>query len=252
MRGSERRWAIGLSVTLHVVLLVVLLFWYLPSDSGDTPSAASLQTSDSSSAPAAESADAVPAETPRPADETVDVPPQQIQDSLESQIQQAQRLPDDVKLSELEKNLRRLDSMTDSESVAQTSATIAGSLGLDTAQYAEKETPTEGAFDVASAQIADVVRSQDDQGSWQFESIMVDAEGRTLKVPMGADEGERLYQTFETMKQFPMAKGIYQSVVMPMIQKMLEAESSDRAADENRVIEPQGSVEPTLTEPTSS
>lgn len=69
---------------------------------------------------------------------------------------------------------------------------------------------------------------------------------------MGADEGERLHRTFETMKQFPMAKGIYQSVVMPMIQKMLEAETSDRAADENRVIEPQESVEPTRTESTSS
>ena len=61
---------------------------------------------------------------------------------------------------------------------------------------------------------------------------MVDAEGRKMTVPMSRSEGESVYQTFETMNQFPMAKGIYQSVVMPMLQKMMEAESLAEKAEQ--------------------
>ena len=39
-------------------------------------------------------------------------------------------------------------------------------------------------------------------------------------------EGEAIYETFQQMKKFPVAAGIYRSVVMPMIQKTLEATSS--------------------------
>ena len=54
---------------------------------------------------------------------------------------------------------------------------------------------------------------------------MVDDSGREMEVPMTEAEGEGMYQTFQQMKKFPVAAGIYRKVVMPMIQKTLEATS---------------------------
>ena len=45
-----------------------------------------------------------------------------------------------------------------------------------------------------------------------------------MTVPMSAAEGETVYNTFQQMKKYPFAEGIYRGVVMPLIQKMLEAE----------------------------
>ena len=242
-RLARKRLAPGVSLALHAVLLVVLLFWYLPRRQ-PPPSSAGLSASTSASQPAATPSQSQ-AKSPPPADPgpAGDVPKEQIEASLESQIKQAERLPDEKKLSELEKNLQRLNSIADPESVQQTSATIAESLGLDSDQYAPKPTPAEGEFDVQSAQISDVRRSQSDDGTWQYDSVMVDAEGRTMRVPMTAAEGASLYDTFEMMKHYPMAKGVYQSVVMPMIQKMLGDETQSRQARQNAVIRPQ-SIEP--------
>jgi hypothetical protein len=139
-----------------------------------------------------------------------------------------EKLPDERKLTELEKNLRRLESVASKQSVEQVSSTIAQSLGLDADQYAGNEATVDGEFDTNSAQMSDVVRTKDDAGTWQYETVMVDAAGREMRVPLGSDDGEKLYDTFELMKRYPMARGVYQSVVMPMMQKMLESDSADR------------------------
>ncbi len=47
-----------------------------------------------------------------------------------------------------------------------------------------------------------------------------------MKVPMTAAEGETVYNTFAQMKKFPLAQGIYRSVVMPLIQKMLSGQDA--------------------------
>ena len=43
---------------------------------------------------------------------------------------------------------------------------------------------------------------------------------------MSNEEGETVYQTFQTMKRFPMAQGLYRSVVMPLMQKMLDSKDA--------------------------
>ena len=99
---SRYRPAIIVSVIVHIMLAIVLLFWYLPkrnqADSTTKPAAAA--------APANQRGES---QTPPPPQPVTDVPGEQIEKSLESQIEQVKQLPDDRKLSELEKNLRRLD-----------------------------------------------------------------------------------------------------------------------------------------------
>ena len=225
---SPRRRAILISVAFHIVLAAALLFYYLPSPTTSVGSPAPLaSTSDRSSEQAAPSTDRPP--PPAPIDA---VDEQQIRQSVESQIEQFESIPEERKLSELEKNLQRLEAVSDRESVNEVAATIAGSLGIDAGQYSAKTVPADGAFDHESAQLQDVTRKADKDGSWRYESTMVDSQGRTMTVPMNAAEAETVYATFQQMKKYPLAEGIYRGVVMPLLQKMMEA---DRAARQTAI-----------------
>ncbi len=142
---------------------------------------------------------------------------------MDAQIEQAGQLDNQEKLNELDKQLKRLESIGNPESAQAAASSVAGALGLNTGQYADKPVVFEGSFDSDSAQILDVYRTRNEQGHWHYETEMVDADGRRMRIEVSAAEGETLYETFEAMKRFPMAKGIYQSVVMPMLQKILES-----------------------------
>lgn len=109
---------------------------------------------------------------------------------------------------------------------------------MDATEYASKAPPISGSFDTDTSQLQEVIRTQDESGRWQYESVLVDAEGRTMTVPMSAAEGETVYNTFESMKQFPMAEGIYRGVVMPLLQRMVKArELAVKAASEAERIQ---------------
>jgi hypothetical protein len=217
-RGSWRRRAVFVSVLFHLALLATLFFWVLPPYSA-TP-LAQHDTSAPQTLPSPSSDSPPPRSVPAAPD--VHVPPEQIEASIESQIKQVQNLSDEAKLSELEKNLRRLESISTEASVQEVTATIAESLGLQPG-VEPSENDVSGSFDHDTAQLHDVARRRSDSGSWQYECVLVDAQGRTQSVPMTEAEGEPIYQAFEKMKQYPMAAGIYRQVVMPMIQNLIEA-----------------------------
>lgn len=216
-RRPRYRRAIILSVIAHIGLAIVLLMWYLPNRKGGAGQK-------QASAPVAD--DGGPSSKPPPPQPAGDVPAEQIEKSLESQIEQAKKLPDEQKLSELEKNLKRLNRIADEQSVKAASGKIASVIGLDTDQYQPKASPAAGPFDANSAQLQDVTRSRGPTGAWRYKSVLVDDQGRTMTVPMAAADGETVYNTFQQMNKFPLAKGIYRSVVMPLIQKMLNAEDT--------------------------
>ena len=222
---SRYRPAIIISIVVHVVGAVVLLFWYLPNGSEQrSPPVAESATHDVSKGENA----VRPAPQPAPAAE---IPAEQIEASIDSQLRQIENLPNERKLSELEKNLKRLESVAEPASVNEVTTKIADSLGLDAETYQPKTSVAQGPFDPSTAQIQDVTRVKDDQGHWKYESVLVDAEGRTETVPMSVAEGETTYETFQQLKNFPMAEGIYRSVVMPMLQKMITtAETVEKAA----------------------
>ena len=111
-------------------------------------------------------------------------------------------------------------------------ASIADTLGLESGPT-PSDAPPSGDLDPETAQIHDVQRKRNDSGQWEYMSILVDARGRTQEVPLSPQEGETVYATFEQMKRFPMADGIYRQVVMPLIQKTIAAtEMAERAAVE--------------------
>ncbi len=227
--SPRRRLAIIVSILFHIALLTALFFWYFPR-----PSTQVTQNSRGTGNSVAPRPAAAPQTRIAPPATAPQVPPEQIEASIQSQIEQVKRLSDDAKLTELEKNLRRLESISTEASVQEVTTTIANSLGLEPGpEPSDQLSP--GPFDHDTGQLHDVLRDRSDSGSWEYEFVMVDAAGRTQTVPMTAAEGEPVYEAFDKMKQYPMAAGIYRQLVMPMIQKMIEAskvtqQAADRAA----------------------
>ncbi len=217
-RQTWRRRAIIISIVFHIGLAIVLFAWYLPQrEEASHPNEFAI-ASGAASEPARTSP---PPDLPKPAP-APDVPADQLEASIESQIEQFEKLPDERKLSELEKNLQRLEAISNEESVAEVTSSIANTLGLEAgAEPAEQE--PEGAFDHQTAQLHDVQRVEGDDGKVRYQSVLVDAEGRTQSVDMSAAEGESAYEAFQQMKRYPFAAEIYRNVVMPLIQKSIEA-----------------------------
>ncbi len=205
-RPSRLQIAFVLSVVFHLLLLLGFYFWYVPSRNESDLSDASTEPNNATMVPVR------------------DVIAEHIEKSIEVQIEESESKTNEEKLSGLDKNLERLHRISDDATVDQVSAKIAATMGIDREQYAEKPERPDGEFDVSSAQIESVKRTQDEKGNWNYEAVLVDQEGRKSVTPMNRDEGQTLYDAFEKIKQYPMAEGIYRQLVMPLIQKMLEAE----------------------------
>jgi predicted RecA/RadA family phage recombinase len=236
-KPSRLKRALIVSVLAHGVFLLVLVLWYLPKRSADQARTAAAAASKLEMQKDSRPAPQPPPElvAPKAAD---DVPAEQIKKSVDSQLEASKKLPPEVKLSELEKNLSRLKSIASEKSVQQVTEKIGSSLGLDTQAYQPKDSVPEGRFDLDTAQLSDVTRQAGKNGQWKYEATLVDASGRTSKVQMAAAEGATMYEVFAKMKKYPMAAGIYRSVVMPMLQKMIEAEKvAKKAAREARRID---------------
>lgn len=225
-RRSQRiRRAIVVSVVAHVIGVISLLYWYTP--------AANPQLTKDSPSTTDPSSDREPRNPPPPAvtpnaPRGDDVPKSEIQKSLEAQIEAVKQIPDDQKLDQLEKNIKRLESVSNPKAVNDIAAKITSSLGLDSEQYSAKkpEDVLPGKIDLSKAQLADVTRTRNPDGGWDYVSTLVDDSGREMQVPVTEAEGEAMYEAFQQMKKFPMAAGLYRKVVMPMLQKMVEAQSS--------------------------
>jgi hypothetical protein len=244
-RTGYRR-AITISVLFHLLLLAVLWRMYMPVTRTASQSATTAASSQSERLEERERVDgseesrvAARAIEPREATPKSDpiVPAAQIDASIQSQIDAVQRLSDERKLSELEKNLARLESISTPQSVQRVTSTIAGTLGLQPGPT-PREQPPAGDLDFDTAQLHDVTRVRGEQGQWEYASILVDSQGRTQTVPLTVAEGETAYQTFEQLKRYPMADGIYRQLVMPMIQQMIAAsELAEKAAQVSRELQ---------------
>ena len=216
-RSGSRRRAIIVSIIFHVVLIACLLCWYVPQN---PPSSVGQRKKNAATTGHRKAPSEVLSRLPATSGESV--PADQIKASLDSALQQTEKLSEERMLSELEKKLRRLQSISSAESVQDTTHKIANTLGLSPGPVPSAK-PVKGTFDTKTAQIHEVTRIRAENGDWLYESVLVDAAGRTQKIPLPKSEGEITYSTFQQLKQFPMADGIYRQLVMPMLQNMLKA-----------------------------
>ncbi len=170
---------------------------------------------------------------PKSADDVLN---EDIRSSLSLSVDQVKDLSTAAQLNELEKNLRKLQANASPESVEQTTDRIAEAFGLVEGPV-PNPIPPEGVFDISTAQIHDITRQQAADGKWTYQSVLVDKAGRTQSVELPSTEGEATYNTFQQLKKFPLADGIYRKIVMPMLQNTLSAAAA--AAEQARKVEQQ-------------
>ena len=216
---SPFRRSMLVSLALHSVVVAGLCLGYLPMVILPARPGITLRASQSRTQPVASIAVSEP-EHPDSLSLLSAAAP--LEAAIRAEVDRVAGKSDAEKLSELERNLQRLEKISSPESVDTITTTIAGTLGLEPGATSQEDAT--GTFDLDSAQLHDVLRKPDPDGGWAYESVLVDAAGRTVKVPMSAADGEPAYQAFEQMRRFPMAAGIYRQIVMPMMQKMLQAE----------------------------
>ena len=114
------------------------------------------------------------------------------------------------------------------------------------AQHPSEES-VDGPFDFNTAQIYDVHRNATADGQWEYVSVLLDANGRTLEVTMDAADGESVYRTMQTLNANPLAAQLYRQITMPLLDKLArtrrqiqQAASSAVAAEQELKASPDG------------
>ncbi len=78
-------------------------------------------------------------------------------------------------------------------------------------------------FDVDTAQFHDIRRETTPASSWRYVCILIDAQGYLFEVEMNAEDGRRLYETMQRVKQSPLLERVYRQIAMPLLDQMLHS-----------------------------
>lgn len=141
---------------------------------------------------------------------------------LERARKAAQDQSSEKQLADLEKLGRQLEQVSNRDSIEQTSQTLSQWLGVSqrTTQPAKPAEEAAGEFDSATAQISDVRRVESTDGV-TFIATLVDAQGHTVETPLDESDGQRLYETFQLIKRFPLLDAVYRGTVMGLLDKLI-------------------------------
>jgi hypothetical protein len=149
---------------------------------------------------------------------------------------------DEETFQRLDELTKRLDATSSAESVDAMAGAMTSLLGTAPRATKPVEGPVTGEFDTQTAQFHDIRRVLTEDGGFQYLTVLLDAEGRTIEVPVDAATGERVYLTLERIKSNPLLEQIYRQIVMPLIDQML-AEASDTVAADSTAT-PKSDSEP--------
>jgi hypothetical protein len=240
------RLAIAISIVTHIVLASALLAIYLPDASrqvggsgsaqpdqnraklkapeGFSPSAELSEKNESTTPPRSEVEPTEQNSPPRPVPTTPDgstVAGEQVQEAIEAAIDTAGRASQSKKLTELERNLSRLEQIASEESVEQIGAKVRDTLGLEPRASNPVGGPLRGSFDHDTAQFQDIVRVNRADGKEAYRCVMIDREGRTMEIEIDPEQGKVAYDTMQMIKRSPLGDAVYRTLVMPMLDRLL-------------------------------
>jgi hypothetical protein len=246
LRVSGMRLAVAISIVTHIVLASVLLAIYLPDASrqvggsgsaqpdqnraklkapeGFSPSAELSEKNESTTPPRSEVEPTEQNSPPRPVPTTPDgstVAGEQVQEAIEAAIDTAGRASQSKKLTELERNLSRLEQIASEESVEQIGAKVRDTLGLEPRASNPVGGPLRGSFDHDTAQFQDIVRVNRADGKEAYRCVMIDREGRTMEIEIDPEQGKVAYDTMQMIKRSPLGDAVYRTLVMPMLDRLL-------------------------------
>jgi hypothetical protein len=132
-----------------------------------------------------------------------------------------QRTPDE-NLNQLSELGEKLQTSSSSQGVEEVSGTLNRLLGSKSRATEPIANAPAGDFDYSSGQLHDVRKIENPDGSVAYMAIMLDAAGRTTELPLTGSEAEQAYRTMQLVKSNPLLERVYRSVVMGIIDKMLQ------------------------------
>ncbi|MCA9226056.1 MAG: hypothetical protein KDA47_10620 [Planctomycetales bacterium] len=166
----------------------------------------------------------------RPVERVEDVTGDMVDSRLRDVIDEASRRDTGENLDELDRLAGRLDSMSNAESVSDTTAALRQMTGLSERATEPSAEPVAGEFDLDTAQLYDVRRADPPDERFPYRAVLLDSAGRTQEIPMTQSEGAPAFQTFERLKRFPLARQIYQQFTMSLLDSLLKSARDTKSA----------------------
>ncbi len=155
-------------------------------------------------------------------------------------FEQARRQAEDAapeqQLDDLESLARRLERVSNEQSVQELTGTLSGWLGADERAAPAGDANRDGTeFDVGTAQISDVKQVSTDDGV-TYVAVLVDARGNSIETPLDEADGPQLYKTFQLIKRFPLLESVYRKAVMGLLDKL--AAETEQDVESERQLQP--------------
>ncbi len=221
------RWGVVASLLMHAVLLAILLLASYRSWQYRQPLrviAAGAAAADYRAPVEVAAVANMPAgEPPRPVVDARDVTGQMVKDKIAATVAENQQLSAGQQLASLERMSGRLDRLASNQSVEEVAGQLQNWLGLPSRAQQPDQAVAAGDFDFDTAQLHDVMRITTSQGSWQYQGVLLDAQGRTASVPLDAEQGATLYDLMQNIKANPLLERIYRGVAMPLLDQLVSA-----------------------------
>lgn len=139
---------------------------------------------------------------------------------IRRQMEQAQQRGDQDnfdRLKQLSADLRR-NSTT--KTVDEMAEFFGGVVGNRATEPDLKKTDQE--FDVSTAQMHDIRKTNDEQGTVRYILVMVDAQGVAREVEIDSENGQRLYKTMQLIKSNPLLEKVYRKILMSILDQVLK------------------------------
>ena len=149
-----------------------------------------------------------------------------LQEKMREKLADAQERSREENLSELDRRISQLNQMSSAESVDALSKHVGSVMGLKPRADVPAETQPVGEFDPESAQFHDVKRISQEDDTYAYTAILLDAAGRTTEIELTTDEGVTLYATMQKIRANPLLGRVYRSMVMPMVDQLLEEQKA--------------------------
>ncbi|TXT28590.1 MAG: hypothetical protein FD138_2556, partial [Planctomycetota bacterium] len=124
---------------------------------------------------------------------------------------------------------KRLSQLSSDKSVGEMSEQLRKAFDLS-----ERATqPAAGAdetarFDPESAQLHDVLKEVNDDGTDRYVAVLLDAQGLTSTIPLSDEEGKKLHRVMQLMKSNPLLERVYRELAMPLLDQLLKKSPKDK------------------------
>ena len=168
-----------------------------------------------------------------------DPAPTNNQQQFEASLAAAEQLDEAERIEALDNAANRLARISSENSLDEISKRLQSWLGLTpraekpvVEDLATQEDPAapKGKFDFNTAQLRDIKRVAVPDSRPQYLCVLMDADGRTMDVPLSEAEGEPIYALMEKIKAHPLLEQIYRQLAMPLLDQMVKAEKTATAA----------------------